>query len=212
MIDLYCERLTPDFWAEPINAFTNASFLIAAFAIWKLAKHRKCLSTEARVLIVLAASIGFGSWLFHTFATPWARLLDVLPILIFQVTVLWLYGRRIIRLNAEYLIGFLVFFIYLSLYARQFSQVLNGSLVYAPALLSLAVLGVYHYLKGKLERSLLIWATVVFLSALVFRIIDLDTCEQTPFGTHFLWHLLNGLLVYLVARAVLINIDETGPG
>ena len=39
-VDLYCERLDPSFWAEPLNAFTNLSFLIAAaiaFVQWRRA-------------------------------------------------------------------------------------------------------------------------------------------------------------------------------
>jgi ubiquinone/menaquinone biosynthesis C-methylase UbiE len=211
MIDLYCERLSPDFWAEPVNAFTNASFLIAAFALWRFAKQRKLLTSEAWILVTLAASIGIGSWLFHTFSTPWARLLDVLPILVFQIAVLWLYGGRIIKLNASYLIGFLALYIILTLYARQFPHLFNGSMIYAPALFSLALLSIYHFRHAKFEKHLLIWAVIVFLTSLTFRTIDLKTCEQTPFGTHFIWHLLNGLLVYLVARALLVNLDEYAP-
>jgi len=29
-IDLYCERLGPEFWAEPINALTNGAVLYLA--------------------------------------------------------------------------------------------------------------------------------------------------------------------------------------
>ena len=29
-IDNYCERLDPGFWAEPLNAVTNAAFVIGA--------------------------------------------------------------------------------------------------------------------------------------------------------------------------------------
>ena len=32
-IDAYCERLGPQFWAEPVNAATNGAFLIAALAV-----------------------------------------------------------------------------------------------------------------------------------------------------------------------------------
>jgi hypothetical protein len=31
-IDLYCERVSPSFWAEPVNAVSNLAFLIAAIA------------------------------------------------------------------------------------------------------------------------------------------------------------------------------------
>ena len=33
-VDNYCERLAPGFWGEPINAFTNLAFLIAAIIIY----------------------------------------------------------------------------------------------------------------------------------------------------------------------------------
>ena len=29
-IDGYCERTGPEYWSEPVNAVTNAAFLIAA--------------------------------------------------------------------------------------------------------------------------------------------------------------------------------------
>ena len=37
-IDLYCERVTVSFWAEPLNALSNIAFLIAAYAaldLWR---------------------------------------------------------------------------------------------------------------------------------------------------------------------------------
>ena len=30
-IDIYCERLDPSFWAEPINALTNLAFIAVGF-------------------------------------------------------------------------------------------------------------------------------------------------------------------------------------
>jgi len=32
-IDGYCERLDPSFWSEPVNAVTNAAFVIAAIFV-----------------------------------------------------------------------------------------------------------------------------------------------------------------------------------
>jgi len=39
MIDLYCERLGPGLWAEPLNALTNLAFLLTALASWQLARR-----------------------------------------------------------------------------------------------------------------------------------------------------------------------------
>ena len=34
-VDGYCERVDAAFWSEPINAVTNAAFLIAAIWVWR---------------------------------------------------------------------------------------------------------------------------------------------------------------------------------
>ena len=34
-IDAYCERTSAVYWAEPVNAVTNAAFLIAAVIMWR---------------------------------------------------------------------------------------------------------------------------------------------------------------------------------
>jgi len=52
MIDLYCERLGPGIWAEPINALTNLAFLVAAFAAWRLADQYRSLSVTTDDLAV----------------------------------------------------------------------------------------------------------------------------------------------------------------
>ena len=209
MIDLYCERLDPGLWAEPINAATNLAFVVAAIAIWRQAVRLDSLSSGIWLLIGLMIAIGFGSGLFHTFATNWARILDILPILLFQVAFLWTYGRRIIRLSTGNLIAMVVIFLFSAYLGRQFPHLLNGSLIYVPALVLLMGLGIYHYRHARNHRSLLLWATGVFLLSLFFRTIDMAVCEYVPFGTHFLWHLFNGVLVYLAAHGLLMNLPAS---
>ncbi|MGA0824079.1 MAG: alkaline phytoceramidase, partial [Burkholderiaceae bacterium] len=70
-IDIYCERLDPSFWAEPINALTNLAFIAVGF--WVL----RGSSQSGKVLGLLTLLVGIGSLAFHTFATPWAATLDV---------------------------------------------------------------------------------------------------------------------------------------
>jgi hypothetical protein len=83
VVDLYCERLGPGLWAEPLNALTNASFLVAAWFSWRMAARQQRLTSGVWLLIGLMIAIAIGSGFFHTFATNWARILDVVPILIF---------------------------------------------------------------------------------------------------------------------------------
>ena len=35
-VDLYCERTDPGYWSEPLNALSNASFILAAGAAFLL--------------------------------------------------------------------------------------------------------------------------------------------------------------------------------
>ena len=202
---MYCERLDAGLWAEPVNAFTNISFFIAAIASWRLASRQQSFTPGNYVLIGLMVAIGIGSILFHTFASRWAQVLDILPILFFQLAFLWLYGRRVIHLQHTWLASAFMLYIFAALFSRQFPQLLNGSLIYAPAFILLLVLGTYNYVHATVERSILFIATGVFILSLFFRSIDQAVCVSFPVGTHFLWHLFNGILVYLVFRALIKN-------
>ena len=68
-VDHYCERANSAFDAEPLNALTNAAFLIGACVAWRI------LSTQSRgnksglvvALILTMALVGLGSFLFENF-------------------------------------------------------------------------------------------------------------------------------------------------
>ena len=79
-IDLYCERVSPEFWAEPLNAISNLSFVIAALWGGLSARKRGEFDTSTKVLCLLGALIGLGSFLFHTLANLWSSFADVIPI------------------------------------------------------------------------------------------------------------------------------------
>ena len=205
MIDLYCERCGPGLLAEPFNATTNLAFLIAAWAAWVLARRLNSLSSGIQGMIFLAVSIGIGSALFHTFATGWGRVLDVVPILLFQLLFLWLYTRQVIQIRAAPAAAAVVLFLVVALAGRQFPHVLNGSLVYSPAFFLLVGLGLYHLGKQKPGRLLLVAAAGVFALSLLFRSIDLAVCPYFPIGTHFLWHILTAGPIYLLMRVLILN-------
>ena len=46
----------------------------------------------------------------------------------------------------------------------------------------------------------------------VDRSIDLSVCPYFPVGTHFLWHILNGGVVYLVMHVLILNQPEAKSG
>lgn len=206
-IDLYCERTGPEFWSEPVNAATNLLFLVAAWAAWRYAKRlggTACPSVV--ILIALLASIGIGSGLFHTFATGWAMVLDVVPILLFELVYLWAYYRRVAGWKPVWVWAILGVFIAASLFAGQFRAYLNGSLSYAPSFIVLLATGIYHHLAKRRARGVLTAAALLFLVSLSFRTLDTYVCGAVPLGTHFLWHTFNASVLYLLMRALLANV------
>ena len=202
--DLYCERLGPGLAAEPINALTNIAFFVAAGFAWRAARGRGPIGMPSYCLIALVIAIGIGSSLFHTFATLWARVLDESPILLFQLLFLWLYMREAIGGSRWLAASGIAAYLGLALYCRQFPQLLNGSLVYAPAVLLTTALGAYHWVMRKPERGLMLAAAATLVVAIFLRTLDAAVCEHFPLGTHFLWHLLVAAVIYLSARALIV--------
>jgi Ceramidase len=201
-IDIYCERLAPGLWAEPMNAVTNGSFFIAAFFLFFLMKREGCKDRGALLLASLVLCIGIGSSLFHTFATPWAQMADVLPILFFQMTFIWLYASRAMKWGLVKSALLFVCFIAASAGFESLpAEMMNGSMGYVPALMFVAGFGVWHFLNAAHERWILLAAAGVFVVSLALRSVDMAVCESFALGTHFLWHSLNGVVLYLSTRA-----------
>ncbi len=201
-VDLYCERLGPGLFSEPGNAVTNAVFFVAAWMLWRETGRQGNRPPAVVLLIALIVAIGIGSSLFHTFATTWARVLDEVPILLFQLAFMWLYARRVIGWHTGSATVLILAFLSAALYSRQFPHLLGGSLMYAPAIVALLALGLYHWLTRKPAPLLLIAAAAVFAVSLFFRTIDAAVCPQFPLGAHFLWHLLNPVVLYLCVRTL----------
>ena len=204
-MDAYCERTAPGLLAEPLNALTNASFLIAAWAAWYLARRSGRLSGDMLSLLWLSVATGIGSGLWHTFATAWSLILDVIPILLFLVGFFWLYLRGVARVPTSFAVAAIVVFLLATVSAPAFGSVLHGALYYTPALIFLFVLGVYHAREWEVARVSLLAAAGALGLALVLRTIDQEVCPSFPIGTHFLWHSLNGLAAYLAMRCLILS-------
>ena len=205
-IDIYCERLEPGLLAEPVNALTNIAFFIAAFFAYKLAKKEHALNSRTRILIILLCAIGLGSTLFHTMATPAAQHSDVLPIVLYQIFFVVFYSLDVMRLNVFVTSVLFVVFLASSAAMDQIpANILNGSAGYFPALLYLGGFALWQARHGKVEPKGLQYAALTFILSLIFRTMDMEVCEGLPIGTHFLWHLLNGVVLYLTTRAYILN-------
>jgi hypothetical protein len=89
--------------------------------------------------------------------------------------------------------------------ALPFSGVLHGAFVYTPGLVVTLVLGLFHARERRVARFTLLAAAGVYLAALFFRTIDNEVCPVLPIGTHFLWHILIGLVTYLAMRPLILS-------
>jgi hypothetical protein len=195
--------------AEPLNAFSNLSFLLAAWAAWVLASRTGVLSAGVRALIALGASVGVGSILWHTVPNMLTLILDSVPILIFIMWFIWLYARNVIGMRPPFAAASAAAFLVATLLAFPFAGVLHGALVYTPGLIVTLALGVFHARERGVARFTLLAAAGVYLAALFFRTIDNEVCPVLPIGTHFVWHLLIGLVTYLAMRTLILGARTT---
>jgi len=191
-VDGYCERIDPSFWAEPINAITNAAFLIAAIYMWRRSEGLFL----GRLLSVVLFAIGIGSFLFHTFAQTWAGIADVLPIILYILIYIFAATRDFWE-QKTWLAGLAVvlFFPYSAALVPLFAQIpgFESSSAYGPVPLLIFAYAIGLRNKApETAKGLAIGASIVCLS-LFFRSIDEPLCNVLPFGTHFLWHILNGI-------------------
>ena len=207
-IDVYCERTSPAFFAEPVNALTNLAYLVAAFAAWRLEVSRP--NPAARVLIAAlvwsTVAVGTGSALFHTIATSWASWADVFPILAFMLVFLWITVSRFLAWPAWPSAITVAAFIGLTFSLEAFvpETVLWGGAYATPTLFVMVGAGIALKMRRSPAANALLAAAGLFVLSFTFRTLDMPLCARLPFGTHFMWHLLNATLLFLLTRAAIL--------
>lgn len=217
-IDIYCERTSAGFWAAPLNAWSNLAFPVAALWAGYAARKAGKATAEYWLLVALAALVGLGSFLFHTFANVWSEYADTVPIWMFVAATVFVAFRRIaglplgwpVALGLALAAGIVVAYVAPTDPQAQSlpgDDPINGSGQYAPALIALGTITAVAWWRRSPARRLLLAATGLFLGALVFRTIDLRICAQFPSGTHFLWHLLLGAMIGVILTAMRLTDD-----
>jgi hypothetical protein len=229
---LYCERGTNTvLWAEPINAVSNAGFFLAALVAWQLLlwRPREERSADHYLLIALGFLIGFGSLAFHVYADEGTAFADIVPIALFMLVYLGFALNRFLSVPPGWTVLLAVGFTALVGVAMhvqcwdggigfagaavpEAKPCLNGSVAYLPALGALIVIGMLLVERHHRAGPYVVWAAAIFAISIVFRTLDLALCDQVVIdgrqvGTHFIWHLLNALVLFLLLRASL----EAGP-
>ena len=194
LVDGYCERTGPGYWAEPVNALTNVAFLAAAAVMWRCTVGLPL----GRVLSAILFAIGVGSWLFHTHATAWAAVADTTPIAFFVLVYVyaanrtfWDWPRWLSALGAACAVPWTMTL------APAFAAIpfLAISAFYWPVP---ALILLYAVLLGRrapaTARGMAAGAALLVVS-LTLRSLDGALCAELPLGTHFAWHLLNAAML-----------------
>ncbi|MGW4482512.1 hypothetical protein ACWEOE_01610 [Amycolatopsis sp. NPDC004368] len=193
-VDGYCERVAPGLWGEPLNDVTNLAFLVSAAAVWWRAHGRR----TGRTLAALIGLVFLASTVFHLIATRWGGAADSGFILVFALYYAAKFPHVFfgVRMRTSWLAA--PAFVVLT----AAMAALGGGL-YVPALVGLAVFaGVLAYARDPYWPHFAV-AGAVFALSLALRGIDGVVCGDFPTGTHFLWHLLNAVVLYVVANAMI---------
>lgn len=210
-VDLYCERAAPGLWAEPLNAATNVAFWIAgALLVVLLRRSRMANPLSVRLLPAWLLLVGAGSLAFHTLATVWAGWIDTGFILVFACAFVYAFVRHVTGWPAA-ISGLATLAFFIVSFAAKFwlpGYGLNGSEAYVPMLIALAAMTASLREQAEAFRSFLL-GTVLLCISIALRTVDQAVCENFASGTHFLWHLLNALILYLLTAALIRRREQT---
>lgn len=204
-IDIYCERLGPGLWAEPLNAVSNLAFIFAGMLlVVALRRSEPMVQRDPAILalVALVFVIGIGSALFHTFAVVWAMLVDVVPIALFILLYMYLALRRLVALplwGCGLGVAVVLFLTVVMPLVFGFSVSTYGVALAA----MLGVGGFLHFGRRHPAGPRILAAAGLFAVSLALRTADQPLCAALPVGTHYFWHLFNAVVLYSLTRTMM---------
>ena len=207
-IPVNCERSNLGFFAEPLNAISNIAFIFAGFGVYQLLAKNRVQKIEYKAILILIFFVGFGSFLWHATRNFYALILDAVPVaLSFAIiTYIFLYkliGNKLIALLIALLLIPTRFFISSFAPTDSVSSLIRN-LINATVFLVIIVWAFRKYGRIAFEGTIVL---IIYLIAITMRGIDLQVCPTFNLGTHFLWHILNALAVYLAVK-FLIKLEQ----
>ncbi len=208
-VNIYCERTSAAWDAEPLNALSNFAFFIAAWAVWRLQRQRPnvLLRGPIQALAAIIAVVGLGSLTFHTIATRWAEWADVIPILIFMIVYCWLILTAFFGwpfwLKVLTTLAFFAATFYLE--SDAFQSILWGGAMYLPTLFFMVAAGLGIWRRDAEAGKAFVSAAGLFAMSFAARTIDEPLCGSLPIGTHYFWHIFNAAVLYLLVRTLILH-------
>ncbi|MBI3229667.1 MAG: ceramidase domain-containing protein [Burkholderiales bacterium] len=194
----YCEAAIAFNRFEPWNAWSNVGFIVAAFIALIFARRVGAASPTVYVLGGFAFAIGAGSFAWHATHRPWAEFADVIPILGFVLIFLFHALRMLGRTRTQSWCGCGVMLGSIVAIGLRWPTALNGSFAYVPVLIGLGVLAALNRIAT--VRRQLLGAVLAFAVSLSMRTLDPVVCSHFAHGSHWLWHLLNSVVIFIALR------------
>jgi hypothetical protein len=162
-----------------------------------------------RLLPVLLGVVGLCSLAFHTARSPLTEALDSLSILVFVLAAVVLVAHWMWRVPWRWAWlaapAFTAFAVGCDAALVGFAGERAALGGYLPALLGLVGIAAALGRQPELRRYG-VWlgaASAIFAVSLTARTLDRPLCGHFPVGTHFVWHTLNSVVLFLVGYAVL---------
>ena len=186
----YCERTTLEAFGEPINTLSNIAFILCGLMLIFIKKMK------LNPLPYAVIFIGISSFLFHYIPTKLFSILDIFSIILFVIIYNILLTRNILKYSMSYSIlsSFLLLLITYFIGILLFKTIVGSSSFYLGLLLYMLLI---LFLIRKIENlKYFLLAIILFALSIFFRSIDTFLCNYIFFGTHFIWHIINSLVLY----------------
>jgi len=208
-----CERHELGWVGEPLNVLSSFAFIAVAISIYRYYKREEDIARkwiwDIHALTVLCFIIGVNSIVFHAFPTPTTELMDTLAIVFFIIIYFWSVLFRIGRCNLfQASIAFIAFLGGTHILVHQFPRALNDSIGYLSSMIALIVIAVHLHLKARPSSQHFMLAALIGVCSLFCRAIDREICPMLPIGSHFLWHILNATLLFILLKQIIRNVNR----
>ena len=161
-------------------------------------------------MAILMILIGLASFSFHTFANRLTGLLDVLAIALYLVAFAFLIPKQWSRNSLLIQLGSVLMLIVSIVLTQSLMSYLKPALPWLPsgmylgAWLALIVYALITQCSNMPAARFLWLAVIVFPISLLSRQLDMPLCDLIG-GSHWLWHLLNGLTLFLSAYGLCVE-------
>ncbi|MDX1957422.1 MAG: hypothetical protein SFU98_02560 [Leptospiraceae bacterium] len=185
---MYCEKPFTGEYFEVTNSISNIFFLISAFLLYRRFRLESENFFFKHYYSILITIIGLGSFSWHFYRIKITLALDSIPILIFVLSFLFHYTRKIsTHLTKQFLfLGLFFPYVFLFFKISQISILFKAkSEGYFIAMSYLLILQIYNYYHNKWLVSNSLKIFFLFNLSIFFRELDTWICGgfylyQTP--------------------------------